>query len=144
MFGIDDIIGAALKIVDRVIPDPAQKLAAATEMARLKQTGDFKEIETQLEMMRMQTEINKLDAASTDKFQSRWRPYIGWICGSAFAMNYIVGPFLGWTVRAFVALRNHGLVEPFPILDMSVIMPVLLGLLGLGVMRTKEKLEGKA
>ena len=135
MLGLDDIIGQGLKLVngviDRVIPDPAQAAAAKLAMAKLQQDGQLAELNAVVDIAKGQMAIGLEDAKSTDKFQSRARPFIMWTCGCAFATQYVLGP----------------LVHPFyviPTLDMSVMMPVLLGILGLGAARTVEKLQGKA
>ena len=80
-----------------------------------------------------QTTVNQAEAASKHLFVAGWRPFIGWTCGTALALEYIVGPLL----RAFTKID-------FPHIDMGVIQSVMLGMLGLGlsVGRTFEKLAG--
>ena len=82
-----------------------------------------------------QLEINKVEAASRSVFVSGWRPFIGWSCGAAMALNFIVFP-----LASFVLAQTGHLVE-LPTLDMSEMMPVLMGLLGLGGLRTVEKIK---
>src|SRR5256885_1101695 len=94
MFGIDDAIAAALKIVDKVIPDPQAKAAAALEIMRLKQAGDFKELDASLASAQQQTDINKIEATNASVWVSGWRPGIGWTCGAALAYAFILQPFL--------------------------------------------------
>ena len=134
MFGIDDIIGQGLKlvngIVDRVIPDPAQAAAAKLAVAKLQQDGQLAELNAFTDAVKGQLAINLADANSKDKFQSRARPFIMWVCGLAFATQYVLGPLF----HQFYVI---------PALDMSVMMPVLLGILGLGGMRTVEKMKDK-
>jgi len=68
-----------------------------------------------------------------------WRPFIGWTCGAAFAYHFIIQPFLIFAITVF------GLDLPaLPDFDMSALMPVLLGMLGLGGMRSFEKSKGVA
>lgn len=139
MFGIDDLIGAGLKILDKVIPDPAAKAEAQLKLLQLKQAGEFKDLEADLAMATAQTSINATEAASTDTFVSGWRPFIGWTCGVAFAVNFVVGPCGQW----FMAIFYQRSV-PFPQMDIATMMPVLLGMLGLGAMRSFEKKNGVA
>lgn len=134
----DLIAGLVGKVLDRAWPDPAQKAAAAQAIAELQQAGEFKRIDAELEAMRMQATINDTEAASSDPFVSRWRPFIGWVCGAGFAWNFIGLP----VARLLCDILGHPLaIAPA---DMSEMLPVLLGMLGLGGMRTFEKVAGKA
>lgn len=135
---IGGIIEAGLKVIDRVIPDPQAKAAAQLELMRLQQAGEFKELDAQLQQALAQAETNKVEAASADPFTSRWRPFIGWICGAGLGVQFLVGPLFTWAA----ALMDHPVV--FPELDMGTLLTLLLGMLGLGGMRTVEKLKGKA
>ena len=120
-------------LIDRVkgkSPEDAAKLA---ELAQKYQT-DILTADTQL--AQMQADINKQEAASTSTFVAGWRPFIGWVCGSGLAMQFIVGPLTTWIAAMF-----HRQVV-FPTLDMSTLLTLLLGMLGLGAMRTAEKLNG--
>jgi hypothetical protein len=136
---IGDLIAGLLgKVLDRAWPDPAQKAAAAQAIAELQQAGEFKQIDAQLAAIKMQTDINAVEAASSDPFTSRWRPFIGWVCGAGFAWNFIGLP----VARLLCDVFGHPLaIAPA---DMSEMLPVLLGMLGLGGMRTFEKVAGKA
>ena len=82
-------------------------------------------------------EINKAEAASASVFKGGWRPFIGWTCGFAFAYHFVMQPFLLFCVAMF------GLDIPaLPQFDMSSLMTVLMGMLGLGGLRTYEKKTG--
>lgn len=134
----DLIAGLVGKVLDRAWPDPAQKAAAAQAIAELQQAGEFKRIDAELAAMKMQADINDTEAASSDPFVSRWRPFIGWVCGAGFAWNFIGLP----VARLACDIAGHPVaISPA---DMSEMMPILLGMLGLGGMRTYEKLAGKA
>lgn len=132
---IDIIAGPILKIIDKVIPDPAAKAAAQMELIKLNQAGEFKEIEAELQMAKMQSDVNLEEAKNTNLFVSGWRPFIGWSCGAIFVSNYIGVPFLAW-------LSPMMDIPPPPRLDIGEVLPVLLGLLGLGSLRTAEKIKG--
>lgn len=136
---IGDLIAGLLgKVVDRVWPDPAQRAAAAQAIAELQQAGEFKQIDAQLAAMKMQTEIATVEAGSADPFVSRWRPFIGWVCGLGFGWNFIGLP----VTRVVCDLMGHPMaIAPA---DMTEMMPILLGMLGLGGLRTYEKVAGKA
>ena len=135
---IGDLIAGLLgKVLDRAWPDPAQKAAAAQAIAELQQAGEFKRLDVELAQLQMQADINKAEAASGDPFASRWRPFIGWVCGVAFGWNFIGLPI----ARLLCDLAGNPIaIAPA---DMSEMMPVLLGLLGLGGLRTYEKVAKK-
>ena len=119
------------KVFDRVFPDPAQAANAKLELMKLQQSGELTQIAGQME-------INKVEAASSSIFVSGWRPAIGWICGAGFAVQFVIGPLAEWGS----ALAGHPV--KFPTMDTGTMMPLLLGMLGLGGMRTAEKIQGVA
>lgn len=119
------------KVLDRVLPDPAQQAAAKLELMKLQQNGELAQIVGQME-------INKVEAASSSVFVSGWRPGIGWVCGAGFAVQFVIGPLAEWGS----ALAGHPV--KFPTMDTGTMMPLLLGMLGLGGLRTAEKLQDKA
>lgn len=127
-----DPITAALdigsKIIDKLWPDPAQRDAAKLELMRLQISGELAQIE-----------VNKEEAKSTSVFVAGWRPSIGWICGAACAWNWIGLPIakLGLTLLGIS-------VEALSPADLSEMLPVLIGMLGLGGLRTIEKMGNKA
>ena len=84
-----------------------------------------------------QIEINKIEAASSDFFKSSWRPFIGWVCGVAFAYHFVLQPIIIFVVALFGAE-----IPALPEFDMASLMTVLGGLLGLGGLRTYEKSKG--
>lgn len=132
------VLEVGLKLLDRVIPDPQAKAAAQLEMLKMQQAGEFKELEADLQRAQMQADVNKVEAASADPFTSRWRPFIGWICGCALAWHYIGTPFAGWI------LLMTGETTPIPTVELGDLIVILLGMLGLGGLRTAEKITGVA
>lgn len=136
MFGIDDIISVGLKILDKVIPDPAAKAAAQLELIKQQQAGEFKKLEADLQSMQMQTDINKVEAGSQSLFVSGWRPAVGWVCVTGFGITAL-RPLLIWVAGL---LGSPGI--DFPQLDTSEMMQLLIGILGLGGYRTFEKYHG--
>jgi hypothetical protein len=119
------------KVLDRILPDPAQQAAAKLELLKLQQNGELAQITGQME-------INKVEAASSSIFVSGWRPSIGWVCSAGFAVQFVIGPLAEWGA----ALVGHPV--KFPQMDTGTMMPLLLGMLGLGGLRTAEKLADKA
>jgi len=116
-------------ILDRFFPDKEK-----AEQAK-------REIESQLtqhlaNIDLAQLEVNKEEAKSRNVFIAGWRPFIGWTCGIALCWTYILQP-----IAQFVLAQTGHLID-LPGLDMSTMMPVLLGMLGLGGLRTWEKHKG--
>ncbi len=83
-----------------------------------------------------QLDINKEEAKSTSIFVSGWRPFIGWVCGAACAWNW-----LGLSIAKFIALAFFAHAIDIKPADISEMMPILLGMLGLGGLRTYEKIN---
>lgn len=131
MDAITAILGIGNKVIDRLWPDPAQAAAAKLELFKLQQSGELAVITGQME-------INKAEAANPSVFVSGWRPFIGWVCGAACAWNWI-----GLPMAKALAVYHQ---VPFALspADLSEMMPVLIGLLGLGGLRTVEKIQGVA
>ena len=85
----------------------------------------------------LQTEINKIEAAHPSLFVAGWRPAVGWVCVMGLAWNFLVQPLLAWTGFFFgVSLDNA------PRLDITELMTILAGMLGLAGLRTHEKGRG--
>ena len=128
----DLIAGLIGKVIDRAWPDPAAKAAAALELAKLQQDGEFKAIDQAIEQARLQTDVNKVEAAHPSVFVSGWRPFIGWVGGTSLAWHFIGRPMA------------VGAGYPVPELDLGDLMTITGGMLGLSGMRTAEKLQGVA
>ncbi len=118
---IDKLIGPVSGLLDKVIPDKDQAAKLAHEIA----TMSDKHAQ---ELAMAQLEILKADAKG-NWFQASWRPLIGWICGISLGINYMVAPIA----------MGFGVVIPQA--DMSVMMPLLLGMLGISGMRSFDKLN---
>lgn len=85
-----------------------------------------------------QLDVNKVEAANPKMLVSGWRPYVGWICGTGFGIQFVIGPLAEWGST----LAGHPV--KFPPMDLGTMMPLLLGMLGLGGLRTTEKINGVA
>lgn len=133
-----DILTIGSKILDRVLPDPAQRAAAQLEMFKAQQAGDFKELDNQLQRDLAQIGVNNTEAQSESLFKSGWRPAVGWVCATALAYEFLGRVLLGWILGNWLHWTQP------PTLDMGDLMTILGGLLGLGALRTTEKLKGVA
>lgn len=136
--GIGSLLDIGSKIIDRVLPDPAQQDAAKLELLKAQQAGEFKEMDQAFAMAQAQVGVNQVEAASSSLFVSGPRPFIMWVCGFAFAYKFILAPAAAFTLTAF----GHPVV--LPVLDFTEMSTVLMGLLGLGGLRTVEKIKGVA
>lgn len=126
--GIFDVVSPVITKVLNFIPDPAQKLQAQQELMQSLHQWDAD-----------QTAINAVEAQNANIFVSGWRPFIGWVCGFAFAYKFVLQPFL---VFILIACGSNFDIKLLPVLDWGEMSTVLLGLLGLGGLRTFEKLKG--
>ena len=118
------------KIIDRLFPDPAQKAAAELELLKLTQSGDLQTTLAQLE-------INAKEAQHTSIFVAGWRPFVGWGCGVGLLYATVGHNVLSWLATA------KGWPLP-PTVDADLLIYTLGGLLGIGGLRTLEKVKGVA
>lgn len=121
------VLPSVMEVAGRFLPEDKEKRAAAEREIEAQLTEHLAKIDL------AQLDINKTEAAHRSIFVAGWRPFIGWSCGVALAWNYIAQPIL-----VFSLAQTGNLVE-LPALDMSQMMPVLMGMLGLGGLRTFEK-----
>ena len=128
-FGIDDILGAGLQIINKVIPDPQARAQAEVEMFKLRQAGEFEALNQQIQLASIQTDINKAEASNPSMFISGWRPAAGWVCVMGLMIEFIVRPIAQAYGFAIPSLSD-------------VLVELLFGMLGLGGLRTAEKLKG--
>lgn len=120
------------QLIDRLWPDQATKDAGKLALLQLAQSGQLAELNSSTQLALEQIKVNIEDAKSGSFWQSGWRPFIGWICGCGLGYQFLVYPIL----IAFVPNIRE--------LDIGTLLTLLGGLLGLGGMRTVEKLQGKA
>jgi hypothetical protein len=114
-------------ILDRFIPDPAQKAAAELELLKMTQEHDFKQVMAQLE-------VNAQEAQHRSIFVAGWRPFVGWVCGVGLAYQAIGHNILNW-----IASMNNA--TPLPPIDSDLLIYILGAMLGIGGLRTYEKIN---
>jgi hypothetical protein len=126
---ISSLVAPVSGLLDKFIEDKDQRALLAHEIATLadKQAN---------EQAVAQIELNKVEAAHKSMFVAGWRPAVGWVCALAMLLNFILIPFIN------LGLEFAGLDLQLDLIDMETMMPVLFGMLGLGGMRTAEKLKG--
>lgn len=127
--GIGPIIDIVGKVIDRVIPDKA-----AAQKAKDALTD--KALQADISSMMAQIDVNKTEAASSSIFVAGWRPAIGWICAGALGYQYLFSPLLWWAATSF----QWNVTAP-PKLD-DVLWQLLFGMLGMGALRSYDKIKG--
>jgi hypothetical protein len=127
---ITTLLPSIMDVAGRFLPEDKEKRAAAEREIKEKLTDSLAKIDL------AQLDINKTEAAHRSLFVAGWRPFIGWSCGVALAYTYIVQPILTF------GLAQSGYLVDLPAVDISQMMPVLMGMLGLGGLRSWEKVKG--
>jgi hypothetical protein len=127
---ISALIGPVTGLLDKFIPDADEKARIAHELATMGEKHAQEALLAQLE-------INKAEAASGSIFKGGWRPAVGWVCASSFAYHFVLQPIL-----LFVVALTGTELPTLPEFDMSTLLPVLGGMLGIGGLRSYEKKQG--
>lgn len=129
--GIGSAVTGVKDILGMFFPDKTQeekdKIAQAFSLVQLQQQADA-----------TQVSVNAAEASNASLFVSGWRPAVGWCCVLAFGFKYLGGP------AVFLVAEFFNKVITLPTIDTAEMMPILIGMLGLGGMRTLEKLNGVA
>jgi hypothetical protein len=128
---ISAVLDVGKTLIERFIPDPKQKAEALLKLREMEQSGDLQVIANQIE-------INKSEAASPRLFVSGWRPFIGWVCGAALALQLIIIPL------AVYGANLAGKPVPAPVMSVELLTTMVISMLGIGGMRTYEKKNGVA
>lgn len=129
---LGDIFNGVKDIISEVVVDKDKKNQLEFEIDKLEAEA---EVRVHEEVMG-QIEINKIEAASGSLFVAGWRPFVGWVSGAGVAYTAVLQPFLSWVARV------AGYDGVFPDVDTGVLMATLTGMLGIGGMRTYEKVKG--
>jgi len=123
---LEQLIGPVTGLLDKFIEDKDKTNAIAFQISTMAEKHAQ-------ELAKAQLEVNKTEAAHRSLFVSGWRPAVGWTCCIGLASQYILIPMANFAL----ALADSTI--EIPVLDMATMMPVLMGMLGLGAMRTVEK-----
>ena len=124
------IIGSVTPLLDKFIEDKDQKNALAHEIATL---AEKQAHQAQL----AQIEVNKQEAQHRSIFVSGWRPFVGWVTAAALAWHFLLAPIVLFTAT-IVGIE----IPELPTFDMETLTTILLGMLGLGGLRSFEKYKG--
>ena len=129
---ISAIMPSVMEVAGRFLPEDKEKRAAAEREIQAKLTDSLAQVDL------AQLGINKVEAAHRSMFVAGWRPFIGWTCGVALMYTYVLQPILVF------GLAQSGYLVNLPRMDLGELMPVLMGMLGLGGLRSWEKVKGVA
>ena len=131
------LIPAVSGILDKILPDPQQAADAKIKVLEMAQRGELAVLDAEVKLAMGQLEVNKIEAG-TDLFRGGWRPATGWACVFGLVYQFLLQPILPWVVALFGVT-----VPPLPAIDNETLMVLLTGMLGLGGMRSFEKIRGK-
>ena len=123
---LNSLINPVTKLLDKVIEDKDPKNAIAFELSTMAEKHAQ-------ELAKGQLDVNKVEAAHKNLFVAGWRPAVGWVCCLGMAGNFLIIPLANFAL----ALSSSPIT--IPLIETSEMMPVLMGMLGLGAMRTVEK-----
>ena len=129
--GLFDFAG---KLIEKIWPDPAERDRAKLALLQLQQQGELVRMQADLQLALSQAATNT-EEAKGGFFRSGWRPSVGWICSFGLAYQFVVRPLLAWASAAWF----H--IDVPPLLDIDTLMTLLFGMLGLGTMRSFEKVK---
>ena len=124
-----DPLSAALDVgktlIEKIWPDPVKQSEELRKLEELHQKGDLAELNARIKLITGQLEINKIEASHKSIFVAGWRPFVGWVCGFGLAYVSIIEP-----IMRFIA-KISGYTGEFPVIDTTLTMQVLIGMLGL-------------
>lgn len=122
-------------LMDKLFPDPTAAANAKLQIMQMAQTGELAQLDADTKMALGQIAVNQVEASSPSLFVAGWRPFVGWICGFAFAFKFVLGPLVAMLLTA------AGYPVVLPVMDFTEMSTILLGMLGLGALRTVEKVK---
>jgi len=125
------VVEIGARLLDKIIPDKDAREKAQAELLKAAQEQDF-------QLVLSQIKVNEAEAQNSNLFVAGWRPAVGWICVAGLAYNFVIYPLLLWAVAATGAEFKP------PSLLSDTLMELVLGMLGLGALRTAEKWKGVA
>jgi hypothetical protein len=134
---LSGLFSAAQSLIERFFPDPEKKAAAQLELLKMQQTGELAQLAADTDLAKLQIQTNIEEAKSTNWFVAGWRPAIGWVCGAGLAYAALVEPFARFAAKVW-----FGYAGDFPVINSDLTMQILMGMLGLGAMRSVEKVKG--
>jgi hypothetical protein len=123
----EKLLQPVTKILDKLVADKDLKTKLQHELEMVIHSANL-----------AQMEVNKAEAVHTSVFVSGWRPFVGWTCGISLAYHFLLAPLLQFSFAL------AGIEQDLPEFDFSQLSTILMGMLGLGGLRTWEKMNGVA
>jgi hypothetical protein len=128
---VGSVTNGLFNLIDNLFTSDEERLEAKQKVLRMEQEGQLAQIG-----------VNVQEAKHESVFVAGWRPFVGWVCGSSLAYTYILEPVARFGAAVYGDPQVMDLIHGLPQLDLSTMLPVLLGMLGLGGLRTYEKRKG--
>jgi hypothetical protein len=129
-------------ITGEAIIDPNKRAELLQQAAALEAASEKAQLDFAQKMSEAQTAINAVEAANKSLFVSGWRPAVGWVCVSGMGYTFLLKPLLPWFVEVAAGVFSSSYFVPaLPEVPMGDLTMLLAGLLGLGTLRTIEKLK---
>jgi hypothetical protein len=125
---ITAILNVGNTLIERLIPDKNAQNQAKLAMLQMQAQGELAQLAGQLD-------VNKAEASNPNWFVAGWRPAVGWTCAAGLVSQFLISPLATW----LASLLGHPI--NYPSLDMGTLLTLLMGMLGLGGLRTYEKTQ---
>ena len=142
-----DPLSAAFELgksaIERIWPDPQKQAEELRKLEELRQKGNLAELNAHVQLMLAQLKVNANEATHKSIFVAGWRPFIGWVGGSAMAYQFVLYPLLVWV---WAVLQVNDIVpndlSPPPIMETGALFSIVTAMLGIGGMRSWDKAKG--
>ena len=134
--GLGSVFDFLSKGIDKLFPDKNEANKVKLEMLRLQQEGEFKELDLEFKAAASQVAVNMKEAEHPSVFVSGWRPAVGWVCVLAYGFNYLALPVLNWLAK-WADQSAPAIIS----LETGELTTLLFGMLGIGGLRTYEKVK---
>ena len=137
---IASIVELGKGLISRLWPDPAKQAEELRKLQELEQKGDLARLSAHVQLMLGQIEVNKAEAEHKSIFIAGWRPFIGWVGGTALAWQFVLYPMALWIwgIAEVKGVIPAGVTPP-PVLDSDMLFVLITGMLGIGGMRSFDK-----
>jgi len=132
--GLGSLFSLGESLIEKVWPDPAKQAQELLKLKELEQKGDLAELTAYVKGMQGQLAINAKEAEHPSIFVAGWRPFVGWVGGFSLAYAGILEPFLRFGAKVLFDYTGE-----FPVIDTTMSMQILLGMLGIGAQRSYDK-----
>lgn len=132
-------------VIERIWPDPVKQAEEIRKLEEMRQTGDLERMNAQVRLLTGQMAINAKEAEHKSVFVAGWRPWIGWVGGMSLAYQFLIYPLFLWLwALASLAFTIPEGFEPPPLPVADDLYTIVLGMLGIGAMRSYDKSKGTA